>query len=379
MGRGWHSGITESEKFFFSLLRSGLWDRPVDYIPTSPIDWKEIYKIAVKQTVVPLIADGIDHFDGPKPEGAVQQAFINQVIQTERRNVQMNACVEKIFKLLSEHNIQAYLLKGQGVARAYLNPLHRQPGDIDLLLLGDNYQKAKELLIPLCHDVEKEITENLHVAMMLDDIEIELHGTIKTNTDKKLDSRAAFWMDRTVAGSSPIWNSDGILVKLPSYNFDPIFIFLHFFHHYISGGLGLRQICDWTMYLIRYSQFIDRKQLEDDITFLKMKDAWNGFAALSVGYLGCPKDDISFYSAKYLSKADKVVDYVLYGGNFGKYGNARYRNEPYLIRKAHSFLLKFKMSWAHITVFPKDTLSNLAGSMKEGFKAIFMDLFSRKK
>src|SRR5574344_893692 len=373
MGRGWHSGITESEKFFFSLLRSGLWDRPVDYIPTSPIDWKEIYKIAVKQTVVPLIADGIDHFDGPKPEGAVQQAFINQVIQTERRNVQMNACVEKIFKLLSEHNIQAYLLKGQGVARAYLNPLHRQPGDIDLLLLGDNYQKAKELLIPFCHDVEKEITENLHVAMMLDDIEIELHGTIKTNTDKRLDSRAAFWMDRTVAGSSPIWNYDGVIIKLPSYKFDPIFIFLHFFHLYISGGLGVRQICDWTMYLSRYSQFIDRKQLEDDITLLKMKDAWMGFAALSVGYLGCPDNMIPFFVEKNLLKADKVVNYILSGGNFGKYDKLRNRNEPYLLRKAHSLLIKINFSSSHLSVFPIEAKIYFLAFIKGGFKAIFKD------
>src|SRR5574344_2520418 len=98
----------ENEQFFFSLLRSGLWDIPVDYKPQEPVNWNAIYKMAVMQTVVPLIADGIDHYQGQKPEGAVLKAFIKEVFHTERRNVQINECIEKIFRLFKENDIKAY-------------------------------------------------------------------------------------------------------------------------------------------------------------------------------------------------------------------------------------------------------------------------------
>ena len=371
--------MTENEKFFFSLLRSGLWDVPVDYVPEEPVDWKEIYWISVRQTVVPLVADGIGHYYGSKPEGAVQQAFVSQVIRTELRNLKMDECVSELFGLFAGNGIKAWLVKGQGVARTYLDPQHRQPGDIDLLFEVDDYRRARELLEPSCYDIQPEGKENLHLAMKKGGFEIELHGTIKTVTDKTLDKRVTIWYETVKSLPSPEWECGDTHIVLPPYNFDALFIFLHFFHHYLSGGLGLRQICDWVRYLHRFNGNIDKARLESDVEALHVKEGWQGFAALAVKHLGCDRSIIPFYSDSCSTKAEKIISHVMAGGNFGKYGDSRYRNEPYFVRKAHSLMIRIRAFHAQFLIFPKDASINFLGFLRVGFGTFVKNLFQRRK
>lgn len=377
MGGGRHHSLIEEEKFFFSLLRSGLWDVPVDYEPDGDIDWKEIFRMSFKQTVLPLVAHGIGYCQGTKPSEEESDEFVDIVIFTEKKNLKANSRIEYLFTLLSGQGIKAYLVKGQGVARTYIHPEYRQCGDIDLFLPGDNYNRAKELLIPLSDEVAEEGKDNLHLGMGFGDEEVELHGSMRTNTDRQLDRRLDSWSNLSLDLPSPEWKMNGVDIPLLPYNMDAIYLFAHFFHHYMVGGIGLRQICDWARYLFYYRDFIDRDRLVNDINTLNLTKGWKVFASVAVDYLGLPKECMPLYDDRLHSKASKVIKFVNEGGNFGKYGNDKYRDETYWIRKCHSFLLRIKTTWYHFSVFPKNTARNFYGFIYIGIRAIFQDLFSK--
>lgn len=61
----------------------------------------------------------------------------------------MNKFIAEMVDKMRVVGIYTLLVKGQGIAQCYERPLWRVSGDVDLLLSEENYQKAKEYLVPL--------------------------------------------------------------------------------------------------------------------------------------------------------------------------------------------------------------------------------------
>ena len=138
---------TESQ--FFALLRSGLWNEVPDRHPFAyDVDWESLYRIASRQTVVPLVTDGVNRL--PRAYLPVDperlDPFLGDLMTTARRNHQLDAFIPKLFAALA--GIPAVLVKGQSLAVDYPDPERRQPGDIDLLVPPSSYEAAKAVLLP---------------------------------------------------------------------------------------------------------------------------------------------------------------------------------------------------------------------------------------
>ena len=136
--RGMKQKKTEkaAERQFLELLRTGLWGGPADLRPFGEAgkpDWKGIMHLARTQAVLPLIYDGIQELPQEyRPEGAVLMKLIAYVDRVEMHNRALDAAAVEISGRLASQGIPSVLLKGQGNAVWYRNPLHRQCGDIDL-------------------------------------------------------------------------------------------------------------------------------------------------------------------------------------------------------------------------------------------------------
>ena len=148
--------LNNNQEAFVSLVKAGLWEQEVRLSPSDIIDYKEVYQIAEDQSVVGLVAAGLEHLkDVRAPKEDVLQ-FVGQALQLEQGNKTMNEFVARLIDLLRKKDIYTLLVKGQGIAQCYERPLWRATGDIDLLLSDTNYEKAKEALVPLASEVEKE-------------------------------------------------------------------------------------------------------------------------------------------------------------------------------------------------------------------------------
>ena len=119
---------------FFALLRAGLWNSEpeCDCFPLQPEVWKRVYMLACKQTVEGIVYDGMmrlpEHYYPPKE---LLLHWVVKVNSIEERNKRMNRAVGELFEIFTQNRIVAFLIKGQGVASYYDEPLHRVCGDID--------------------------------------------------------------------------------------------------------------------------------------------------------------------------------------------------------------------------------------------------------
>lgn len=357
---------------FFALIRGGLWEHPVSLGAYGPLDYDELLRLGEEQSVLGLVTAGLEQvWDVPVAKKDVVP-LLQRVIAVENRNSAMNEFVASLFKRLQEAGIQAVLVKGQGIAQCYARPQWRAPGDVDLLLSAEVYERAKEYLLPLASSVEIENLVVRHLELTIDSWAVELHGTLHCGLSRRSDRMIdSVQEDTLLHGSVKTWKNGGIYVPVPDDDNNVIFIFTHILQHFFHGGIGLRQICDWCRLLWTSREGIDLNLLETRLREMKLMTEWKAFASLAVNWLGMPADAMPFYvdSRSYRRKADKILSIVLEKGNFGQNIDSSYMvKTPPLKRKLITVWRQLVETLTFIGLFPLDALRFLGFFFIEGFE-----------
>ena len=358
---------------FFALLRSGLWNEVPDRGPFAVgTDWEALYRLAFAQTVTPLVTDGINRLPGEllpaEPERL--DPFLGDLMATAKRNRVLDSFVPKVFNALA--GIPVVLVKGQSLAVDYPDPERRQPGDIDLLLLPSSYEAAKSVLLPKATKVLEEERDIWHQGMHFRSIEVEIHGSISTLMSKKLDRKLAALLEEQFDGRDfPVVPIGGVSVPVPEAGFNAVYIFVHFLQHYWSGGVGLRQLVDWMVFVSVHKREIHPVILEKRLEDLGLLHLWKVFTGFAQEYLGCPPEKLPLAAAPDSVMNARIWRYIRRCGNFGKNLDRSRAEESYLVRKIHSFWrLVVADRLRHFRVFPKESVRFFFGAFGYGLQRL---------
>ena len=234
----------KNQEFFFELIRAGLWGtgNPEVRIDETT-DWIYMYRLAQEQSVQGLVLQGGEWFKNHNDSLNIPQflllQWIGEVQVIEQRNKAMNSFVAQLIDMLRKAEVSALLVKGQGVAQCYERPLWRACGDVDLLLDNDNYEKAIKLLSPIADRFIDHTVETKHYSIMLENWEVELHGTLHGNISDRIDAVIDSTHNKSIRdGEVRTWTNGGVDIFLPSPDNDIIFIFSHILQHFFHGGIG---------------------------------------------------------------------------------------------------------------------------------------------
>ena len=358
---------------FFALLRSGLWNEVPERVPfAAGTDWEALYRLAFEQTVVPLVTDGINRlpreFLPADPERL--DPFLGDLMMTAQRNRLLDSFIPGLFSALE--GIPVVLIKGQALAQDYPEPERRQHGDIDLLLLPSSYEAAKAVLLPKATKVLEEEREIWHQGMRFRSIEVEVHGSISTLMSRKLDRKLAALLEDQFDGRSfPQVTIGGKGIPVPDADFNAVYVFVHFLHHYWSGGVGLRQFVDWMTFISVHKRDIHPVILEKRLEDLGLLRIWKVFTGFAQEYLGCPAEKLPLAAEPDAGKDARIWRYIRHCGNFGKNVDRTRKEEPYLVRKVHSFWrLVVADRLRHFPVFPKESIRFFLGAFGYGLQRL---------
>lgn len=358
-----------SVETFFLLVRAGLFGciEGVEDFLLDDVDWAEVYQLAKEQSMVGLIADGIEvvqtewqktHNTPLMPREWLLK-FAHVALQQEQRNLNMNKFVAELIDKLRKNGNYALLLKGQGVAQCYMNPLRRACGDVDLLLTEENYQKAKDYLLPSAsfskagNEYKKEqIIEISHWV-------VELHGSLRCGFSSRIDRELdKVYHDTFYDGNVRSWINGNVQVFMLGKENEVFYVFVHFLNHFYKSGVGIRQICDWCRLLWTFRESLDLGVLESRLKKMKLMSEWKAFGLFAVAYLGMPEEAMPFYSEdeKWKRKARQILAFILKTGNMGHNRKGNVIVDSYLTRKIKSSGQRLCDLANHFTIFPLDTL-----------------------
>ncbi len=303
--------MNSCEKTILDLLSRALFG--VEVALDKTVDWKSLYKEARVQTVLPLVYNALTEEEKaqiPSEIGAKwKQAFLQSVVTNEQVLYEQ----EQVINLLNQHEIPCVILKGKGSALNYPDPSLRVLGDIDLLVAPENVEKTSQLLMQ--DGFEEKEDGDLHRAFHKEKIIVELHKkplSLGFNESNEIEQAVqAFFADiiekRQIVDGTPI----------PSYAHQAIILLMHKLTHFLNGELGLRQLCDWAVFVKSHLDENLWRELSPILDEFGIKTFTVVITRVCIKYLGMS----SAYAEWALDCDDvlvkDVIELIVESGNFG--------------------------------------------------------------
>lgn len=281
------------------------------------LDWSRLYRFAHEQAISGLVVEGLKKLSADDPHPSQQLLFKWMMVANalEKQNLKLNKRVEEVVQLFHQHGFDCCLLKGQGNAMMYPNPLSRTPGDIDLWVDGNETDIAN-----LCRELNpKTVISYHHAQQSYKDVELEVHfhpsyaGNFFYNRrlQRYFDDRKREQMKNRIL----LYEGEQA-IAVPTDSFNRVFQMSHVMKHFLYEGVGLRQIIDY-YYLLRKG--MTEAEKEEEQVILKHLNLYKFATALMYvlhDYLGLEEKYLSVPTNE--KEGKMLLQAVLKSGNFGK-------------------------------------------------------------
>ena len=206
-------------------------------------EWSTLLEIAEKQAVTGITFAGIEKLPREQqPPKRILLAWHNACELIKKRNIDLDKRCTILSDKFKELGFKNCIIKGQGVAQLYPNPILRTPGDIDIWLDGgcdrilEYIKKGFPCCKPTYHHVDFPISK---------EAKIEVHFTPSWMYNPFLNKRLQrFFKENADAQFVNRLNTSQGSFPAPTTAFNRIYILLHIYRHLFLEGIGLRQLLD---------------------------------------------------------------------------------------------------------------------------------------
>lgn len=341
-----------TQNIFKALLQLGIGTRTSLTFPhpIPPKIWYQVMNIARKQSVSGILIDGILKLSPTDmPPSDFKMKSIQHLLHIEKLNLQLNRDAVQVSEYLRKDGLTCSILKGQGVARYYPNPLHRIPGDIDVWP-DKSPQEIREYGI---HKFPNGEFRSHHIDFpIMEHTEVELHfqpGYMYNPITNNRFLRFCRRHRKACATNDVQLEGTDQKVAVTTDSFNRVYILQHIMRHFLEEGIGLRQLMDYCMILRQGMTETEKKETIQELKRLNMK----GFAQAVMYVL---KTVFSLEDHYLLLNPDPTKGKILLkeiweGGNFGHH-DSRYnkvQNIGYkFLRRIHKNIGLFKLAPSEI-------------------------------
>lgn len=215
-------------------------------------EWYGIYNAALKQAVAGILFTGVERLpEQQRPPKELVVKWYAVVRNVENRNRRMNVATAKVAQHFLKDGFRNVILKGQGIATFYPQPLRRQSGDIDIWLEGTR-DKILDYVRGIFPDT-KALYHHVDFPAMKD-VAIEVHFIPSFCFNPFTDRCLQFFFKEKALFDNYISLPDNAgCIAIPTEGLNRIFLLRHTLGHFLDDGIGLRQIMDY-YYLLEKSE-----------------------------------------------------------------------------------------------------------------------------
>lgn len=281
--------MSKQYSILFSALRSALFGVEVDasiFQNISSEEWQQLFQNAAHHGIIAIVYDVVSQLpqeSQPPRNIRLQWALSAEYIAS--RYYRQKDIIEMLAKFYGKHGIKMMLLKGYSLSIYYPMPEHRECGDIDIWLYGQQ-QKADKLLNEL-NGVEIDKDKHHHTTFVIDGIMVENHYdflNIHAHPSNRDIEQELQQLSKEDAGIEHYMGDT--VVMLPPANLNALFLLRHAAAHFAAVEICLRHIIDWVLFVKNNYADIDWSWLYDVAERHNMEKFLNCLNAISVEYFG---------------------------------------------------------------------------------------------
>lgn len=291
-------------------------------------EWETMFELAKQQAIMGVVYGALQRMgkETTIPRKLKMKWFL-VADKIKERNILLNKRSAELTTLLQQDGFDSCVLKGQGNALMYPEPLYRTSGDIDIfVMVKGKKQSIIERRKKVMDYVRKEFPHTKIRYQHIDyhvfpDVEVEIHFFPTFMNNPLYSHRIQSWMEGQMAEQcqNMVELPDGVgSIAVPTLVFNIIFQLAHMMHHFFDEGIGLRQFMDY-YYLLQTAgnEEIKKDELE---TLFRHLGLWH-FAGATMYVL---KEVLALEEKFMIAPVDErrgrtLLAEILKGGNFGKY------------------------------------------------------------
>lgn len=301
----------------FDWLRFVL--NPESDMPTVS-DWAALYAFADKQKILGVcnptkydVRVGIE----------VLSHWIANIEQIKNTSSLLNRRIEELCNILEGAGFSCCILKGQGNAEMYYEPLMRMPGDIDVWI--DNDEKSIQKFVKDRYPEAEESFKHIKFPVF-DDVPVDVHVTPLKFHCPKYQKRLQRWisLNKKEQFEHRI-HLTGIErdICVPTARFNAVYLLGHMLIHFFVMGIGLRHLVDY-FFVLKGLNLTEEEQEEIVGTLKRLGMMCFARAVMWIenSVLGLPL--VCCIVNPDEKRGQQLLADVLDGGNFGKYSQ-RYK------------------------------------------------------
>lgn len=346
---------------FFQLLQIALGHRRAFETSPTPEAWRALYEMSKKQALLGVMFTAVEQLppDQQPPKPLLLQWYMLRR-KIEQSNLLLNERCQTLQQRLRSEGYEGCVLKGQGVAQLYPQPLYRQCGDIDVWVrpMGKklSLSRRRRVLIhwvKTCLDAQAQPVYHHIDAPFFDDAAVELHFTPSWQYHYAHNRRLQAWFE-SVADEQFV-HTLGTL-PTPTVQFNIIYLLLHIYRHIFNEGIGFRQMMDYYYALLAWNE-----QEQSGVEPAREALVWQlrelglySFATAVMWVLGevflLPRT--AMFCAPDVEKGRFLLHEMLEAGNFGQYDERISRH--FTDGSWDAFVLHFKRNLRFLRHYPSE-------------------------
>lgn len=350
--------VINAKSLFFELLKVSTQKLNRLSVTPSKKDWESLFFLAQMHSLIGVCFSGIEKLGNEQlPPKELLLKWYALTKEIEERNKILNQRSMAICELLHKNGFIACILKGQGVATYYPNPLRRQSGDIDVWVRTDkgNLRSDRVHLIEYVRNIYPKAGICYHHIHFdyFDDVEVELHFMPTRLYCRTKDIKLQKWIEQTRKEQfANIVYLQDCKINTPTKKFNAVFLLLHIAKHILEEGIGLRQLMDYYYLLEKNDNLIGRKDFENlfqQFGLLNMAQAvmyvLQEIFGIDKNHMLCEPDE---------KLGNFLIEEIMLSGNFGHF-DSRFgdlTNETLF----HKFLRKQIRAFRFFRFSPSETM-----------------------
>ena len=261
----------------------------------TPADWGALHDLAMIHKMEAIVLDTLwqdPAFCADSPE--LRALWKKQAVRQAVQQTLHSRCVMQLGALLTQNQIPYAVVKGLVCRELYARPDLRVSGDEDVYILPQDQKRCARLLeengfCKVALGTEQDVT---HWMDHQTGLHVELHTHLIA-----AEQEQAVWLDQLfaagLADGVEIPVTDGVIRTLqPTLHF--VFLVCHALKHFLTGGFGIRTLCDMVAFADRYRTEIDFAQASALLERVRAKIFLDQIFAVGQHWLGFDPAEIGW-------------------------------------------------------------------------------------
>ena len=338
------------EELFFELIQVGLGRRERLSREPSMQEWSDLYVVSKKQAVVGVAFLALEKLneEGLKPSSAILYEWIGQSELIKQQNIFLNKKCIELMRMFADASFESCILKGQGNALMYPEPLLRSSGDIDIWVDG-----KRDVIVKFCRAKADgcEIVHHHIQFPICDNVKVEVHFIPSYSIVPRYERRMQAYFEpfRCIEIEGRDLLPKDSKIYIPPKEMNLVFQMSHIARHFFYGGVGLRQLIDY-YYLLKSDGLWDK----DEVIGILRNLGLYKFAGAVMWVLKeafAAEDDLLIvpYDEK---RGELLMSEIMKGGNFGQYDQRLSRR----LRKRSTTLSIITKNIRMMRLFPEEAI-----------------------